>query len=154
MSFSVTPRCSGLLCAWLALGCFGLLLASFWLLWTALDCYGLLWDTLGRSGLLCVDLSFLGCSELLWAALSCSGLLWHASRLMAALACSGMLWAALGCSALFWVALGFQTFWYGIIHNTQMLEGHFNIRVRMVVMARISINNRCLLRCRICVVVS
>ena len=154
ISFSVTPRCSGLLWVWVALGCFGVFWAGFWLLLAALDCYRLLWGALGCSGLLCVDLGFLGCSGLLWGALGCSGLLWHALGLVAALGCSGLLWAALGCSGLLWVALGFQTSWYGIIRNTQMLEGHFNIRVRMVVMARISINTRFLLRCRICVVVS
>ena len=86
--------------------------------------------------------------------MGCSGLLWHALGLVAALGCSGLLSAALGYSGLFWVALGVQTFWYGIIRNTQMLVSHSNIRVRMLVMARISINARFLLRCRICVVVS
>ena len=154
---NVIFRHTSLLWSALGLGCSGLLWAALGWLLAALGCSGLLWAARGCfqcSELLCVDLGFLGCSGLLWGALGCSGLLWHALGLVAALGCSGLLWAALGCSGLFWVALGFQTFWYGIIRNTQMLEGHFNIRVRMVVMARISINTRFLLRCRICVVVS
>ena len=97
MLFSVTPRCSGLLWAWVALGCFGLLWDGFWLLWAALDCYGLLWgamlwSALGCSVLICAFWAVLGCSGVLWAALGCFGMLWGLWLLWAALGCFGMLW--------------------------------------------------------------
>jgi len=110
MSFSVTPRCSGLLWVWLALGCFALLWAGFWLLWVALECYGLLGDAfnaLSCSALIWAFWAVLGCSGVLWAALGCFGMLWGLWLLWAALGCSGLLWAALGCSGLLW---GFRLF--------------------------------------------
>ena len=107
MSFSVTPRWSGLLWVWVALGCFKLLWASFWLLWAALDCYELFGDAfnaLSCSALIWAFWAVLGCSGVLWAALGCFGML---LGLVAALGCSGLLWAALGCSGLLW---GFRLF--------------------------------------------
>ena len=124
MSFSVTPRCSGLLWVLVSLGCFGCSGLAFGysgLLWTAMGCSGVLWDDLG-------------CSVLIWA-------FW------AGMGCFGLLWVVLGC-------FGVSDFLVRYYSQHSNVRGPFNIRVRMDVMARININTIFLLRCRICVVVS